>query len=232
MSGAPLPSSTAKSLDKRVNVALNKRGARQERWRRLKPLLFLVALVVIGGPLLAALTPYYPNKFFVEYKENAYDPVTKAVNPESVKGLYYLGVFYYYTAREAKAVECWNTIGQWRLGVRLTEWADSPRRQGELIVEAKAKKRKNKENPERELPWKFEHESLFWLGMTYFRMAEKFFDVDARTQPASYLYGRIAAEGLDSPEIGLEDYIVERAKGRGRLLDAEMLGWDPAKKGN
>ena len=228
MSSSPLSTEEARRLDQRINRNLQVRGKKEERKRRLKPLLILLALVFIGGPVILALTPAYPQKFFDEYRKMGYSEELQGVDPEAVKNLYYLGVFYKYTGRPEKAMECWNQIGEWRTGVILTDWATNPKIGSDKIrdkIRVKKRAKSRNENPDALVPWAFNNEALHWLARTYMRIADKIYTDDRRDQPSGYLYARIAAEGLDSRDIGLDEEEIAQARKRSKKLEPEWLGW-------
>ena len=222
-----LSPTTAKRLDKRVNTELQHRGKKVERWRRLKPLLILLALVFIGGPLVLLLTPALPQKWFNEYKANILDETTGKVNPDSVKGLYNLGVLYSYTGRSDKATAAWNTIAEYRLSIPATQWANEPRSETERITRNIVAKKRAKADGTRMNPLVFDDEALHWVARAYLRLADQLYHVN-RLQPAGYLYARIFAEALDRHEVGLSAEELDQARKRQLAFppDEQWVGID------
>jgi hypothetical protein len=140
--------------EKSVLSTLAWRAKWRKRWQKWKKIVLLTIILVIGVPIVLAMSPWGPGKVYDYIEAHKINPVTGKIDPWAAEWMYKLGNFYDFTLKPEKQEECYITLERWYTGVSLKSWAAE------------------QNDPQQIKPIPMDPETVYWVSMAVYQHAE------------------------------------------------------------
>lgn len=151
-----------------ARARMAKRAKRARFWKENKKRITYVVICFLLVVFLAFFTPIGPDYYYSTLL-NRKMATRDTVAPSYVKDLYGLGMFYNYTMRKEKAVECFDEIGQLYFGFKITDYAKNPDNALERRQQAEDRIKKGLGYGP---PFKIEESELKYVGNSVWKVGE------------------------------------------------------------